>query len=188
MSKSVKRLYEQFRPENYQLRIDIDPEKMTFSGQVVISGQKSGRPSQRLTFHQKGLKITNAEITSFGKKGEQKIELARINQHDGYDEIRLHSLGLLYPGLYKVRMDFSGKITKAMVGLYPSFFEHEGTTKIIFATQFESHHAREVFPCIDEPEAKATFDLTLKTPTGQQVLANTLPSTQTKQEDLLVTS
>src|SRR5690606_21431862 len=44
--------------------------------------------------------------------------------------------------------------------------------KELFATQFESHHAREVFPCIDEPAAKATFALQLTTARGQTVLSN----------------
>jgi aminopeptidase N len=60
-----------------------------------------------------------------------------------------------------------------MHGLYPCYFKHMGKEKILLATQFESHHAREVFPCIDEPEAKATFDLVLTSPNKQKVLANT---------------
>lgn len=178
MSKSVKRLYGQFQPENYQLEIEIKPESMTFYGKVIITGKKVGRPSQRLTFHQNGLKITSAHLTKTDKKGTIEIPLSRTNTQANLHEVRLHSDTMLYPGLYTAQLEFSGKVTKSMVGLYPCFFQHDGQEKMIFATQFESHHAREVFPCIDEPEAKATFDLSLITPKSQEVLANTLPKNQ----------
>jgi len=61
-------------------------------------------------------------------------------------------------------------------------------TKKLIATQFESHHAREGFPCIDEPEAKATFDLTLTTPVNNVVLANTPIKEQTTEGDTCVTT
>lgn len=173
MSKSVRRLYSQFVPENYQLEISVNPEAMTFSGTVTIAGKKTGRPSRRITFHQKKLKITNASIVKHSKADQEKIKVARINKHDSYNEVRLHTSEMLFPGSYTVSISFEGKVTKNMTGLYPCYFEHDGTTNVMFATQFESHHAREVFPCIDEPEAKATFDLTLYTPSEQEVLANT---------------
>ena len=59
-----------------------------------------------------------------------------------------------------------------MHGLYPCYFTHDGVKKQLFATQFESHHAREVFPCVDEPAAKAKYDLTLITLPGITVLGN----------------
>ncbi|HEX6416706.1 MAG TPA: M1 family aminopeptidase, partial [Candidatus Saccharimonadales bacterium] len=63
-----------------------------------------------------------------------------------------------------------------------------GTKKELLATQFESHHAREVFPCIDEPEAKATFDVTLTTEDGITVLGNMPIKQQSVESGQLVTT
>lgn len=173
MGKSVARLAESFRPENYKLSIEIDAENMNFSGNVVIFGQKTGRPSKRITLHQQDLKIASASVIKHAKTGEEEISLERINTQKTFDEVRLHSSSLLYPGKYSIKIEFSGRITEQMHGLYPCSYKYKGKEKKIFATQFESHHAREVFPCIDEPEAKATFDLTLITSAGETVLSNT---------------
>jgi aminopeptidase N len=173
MSKSVARLFQQFQPEKYELELQTDAESLRFSGTVVISGRKIGRPSKRLTFHQKDLKISSARVVKHDKKGDSEIPIARINNQASYDEVRLHSDELLFPGEYSITMEFSGTATPAMHGIYPCFFKHEGKDKKLIATQFESHHAREAFPCIDEPEAKAIFDLTLITPTHETALANT---------------
>jgi len=175
---TVKRLFDEFQPIHYALDLKPDRDNMTFSGTVVITGTKSGRPSQRVTFHQSGLKITAAHITRHDKKGDQEIVVDRINHHATYDEVRLHAKTMAYPGRYTIRMDFKGKITENMNGIYPSVFEQDGVQKQLIATQFESHHAREVFPSVDEPAAKATFDLSLSTPVGETVLANTPVKTQ----------
>ena len=72
-----------------------------------------------------------------------------------------------------IELEFSGRIIDgSMHGLYPCYYELNGQKKELLATQFESHHAREVFPSVDEPAAKATFDLTLITEAGVTVLSN----------------
>ncbi|MDB5164065.1 MAG: hypothetical protein JWS12_683 [Candidatus Saccharibacteria bacterium] len=179
MSKKVKRLFESFEPAHYVLDLVPDKEVLTFTGKVTITGRKKGRPSRRLTFHQKGLKITRAGATFKDKKTEKPISFDRINTHDSFDELRLHSKELLYPGQYTVELEFSGKITRSMDGIYPCFFTLNGQEEKLIATQFESHFARQVFPCIDEPEAKAIFDLTLTVPKSEVVVANT-PIASTK--------
>ncbi len=179
MSKSVKRLIDQFVPENYNLSILLDPEAMKFSGKVIVTGKKIGRPSKRLTFHQSEIKITSGKITHQSKNGIKEIEIARVNQHNSLQEVRLHSDELIYPGHYTVEMDFEAFINDNMNGLYPCYFKHDGQDKKLLATQFESHHARQVFPCIDEPTAKATFDLAVTAPKIGTVISN-MPAKSTK--------
>lgn len=187
MTKRVPRLFEGFQPEHYDLTLVPDAQNLTFTGTVTIKGRKTGRPSQRLTFHQKDLTISAAKLEYHSKKGTEKIKVDRINLQKSYDEVRLHSSSMLYPGEYLVTMEFSGTITTAMHGIYPCMFEHEGKKKTMLATQFESHHAREAFPCIDEPQAKATFDLTLLTPKDEVVIANTLEKATKAKGDLIET-
>lgn len=171
--KKVKRLFNQFKPQHYKLHIHPDRDKMTFDGSVIISGIKTDRPSKRITLHQKQLKVVSAHITYHGKKGDEAVNVTRFHHHSTFDEVRVHTEKLLYPGKYTITIEFRGAITRAMNGMYPCYFKDDTEEKKLIATQFESHHAREVFPCVDEPEAKATFDLSLVSPRNETVLANT---------------
>ena len=155
----VPRLLDTFTPNHYNLTLDLTrAEEKEFSGTVIISGNST---SESILLHSKGLTIQSATIdnqpadVSFGE----------------FDELRL-SQPNLKNGNHTIHINFSGNITNAMHGLYPCYFTHDGVKKQLFATQFESHHAREVFPCVDEPAAKAEYDLTLVTRTGITVLGN----------------
>ena len=155
----VPRLLDTFTPNHYSLTLDLTrAEEKEFSGTVIISGEST---SESILLHSKGLTIQSATIdnqpadVSFGE----------------FDELRL-SQPNLENGNHTIHIIFSGTITDAMHGLYPCYFTHDGIKKQLFATQFESHHAREVFPCVDEPAAKAEYDLTLITRPGITVLGN----------------
>ena len=155
----VPRLLDTFTPNHYNLTLDLTrAEEKEFSGTVIISGDSTG---ESISLHSKGLTIQSATIdnqpadVSFGE----------------FDELRL-SQPNLKNGNHTIHIIFSGNITDAMHGLYPCYFTHDGVKKQLFATQFESHHAREVFPCVDEPAAKAKYDLTLITLPGITVLGN----------------
>src|ERR1700760_4834718 len=127
MKQTVTRLFEGFKPENYNLELKLDPVAMKFSGWVTIRGQKTGRPSQRLTFHAKDLSITKAVLHKVNKKGSStdgtEIKVDRINLQKSYDEVRLHAAEMLYPGEYHIVLEFNGTITDPMDGLYPCYFE-----------------------------------------------------------------
>ncbi len=182
MGKSVVRLYTQFQPEHYNVSWRIDEAAMRFSGNVVITGRKVGRPSQRLTFHANGLKVTSAKIVFHDKRGDHELAIKRINAQKTLHELRMHTEGMSYPGRYTIEIEFNAPITDGMTGIYPCYYNDDGSEKKLFATQFESHHAREAFPCIDEPEAKATFDVSLDIASGLTALSN-LPVAKTEKQE-----
>ena len=171
----VPRLLDTFTPNHYNLTLDLTrAEEKEFSGTVIISGESTG---ESISLHSKGLTIQSATIdnqpadVSFGE----------------FDELRL-SQPNLENGNHTICINFSGNITDAMHGLYPCYFTHDGVKKQLFATQFESHHAREVFPCVDEPAAKAEYDLALITQTGITVLGNMPVKFQKENDDSLTTT
>ena len=171
----VPRLLDTFTPNHYNLTLDLTrAEEKEFSGTVIISGDST---SESISLHSKGLTIQSATIDN------QPADVS----FDEFDELRL-SQPNLKNGNHTIHINFSGTITDAMHGLYPCYFTHDGVKKQLFATQFESHHAREVFPCVDEPAAKAEYDLTLVTRTGITVLGNMPVKSEEENGDSLTTT
>ena len=170
----VLRLLDTFTPSHYTLTFNLTrAEEKAFSGTVIISGESTGNS---ISLHAKDLTIQSATIDN------QPAEFS----HSEFDELRL-SRPDLSSGQHVVCIEFSGAITDAMHGLYPCYFTHNGLKKQLFATQFESHHAREVFPCVDEPAAKATYDVTLVTAPKLTVLGN-MPVTESSEKDGALTT
>ncbi|HEY8992774.1 MAG TPA: M1 family metallopeptidase [Candidatus Microsaccharimonas sp.] len=173
--QTVARLIQTFVPEHYQLSMDLDRQGRTFTGTVTINGS-SVIGATTIVLHAKDLTIESA--TFDGKQAsfsldDQELTITHPDMTDGK---------------HIVVVGFSGEITDGMHGLYPCYYEHNGEKKELLATQFESHHAREVFPCIDEPEAKATYDVTLTTEQGVVVLGNMPVKDQRIEDDQLVTT
>lgn len=170
--QAFSHLLDSFVPEHYDLSLTLNRNERKFHGTISITGYQ--KHSDYLPLHAKDLEITRATIDG------QAVEFT----HEAHDELRLaHAT----PGAHIIVLQFNGAITDAMHGLYPCYFEVDGEKKELLATQFESHHAREVFPCIDEPAAKATFDLTLTTEQGVEVLGNMPVEWQRTEPEGLVT-
>ena len=172
---TVRRLTNDFIPEHYELTLTIIRQEKTFHGSVTIHGELVH--DSILSLHAKELVITDARVDG------QSVSYSTAD-----DDILALSGEAVVPGARTATLDFKGTITDAMHGMYPCYFEDAGEKKELIATQFESHHAREVFPCIDEPAAKATFDVTLCTEQDVTVLGNMPISSQTVQNDMRVTT
>ena len=153
----MERLLDYFRPEEYLLDIVIDKNKKTIGGVVVVTGEVL---EKTVKFHAVDLDISEVKVDGNDAKYEADGEVLVIS-----------GLNL---GKAEILVRYAGKLNENMEGAYLSTYEYKGKTETIVATQFESHYAREAFPCIDEPEAKAVFKLSISVPDKDDlILANT---------------
>ena len=162
---SVNRLAEKFKPEHYELKLDLMQAKnREFNGIVDIFGEINDE--KEIALHSKDLEIKKITLANDIKLNFLKAENDEIL-------VNIEELNFKKGDKVQLKIEFSGKITDAMHGLYPCYYKENGEKKELFATQFESHHAREVFPCVDEPEAKSTFSLEIRAFSDLEVLSNT---------------
>ena len=145
--QAVKHFIETFVPEHYDLFLDLNRADKTFSGKVTITGEAK---TSKISLHQKDLTVEAVEVA-----GQARPFTLDKDNEALYIELEA-------AGPVVVTITYTGKITDNMTGIYPSYYTVDGVKKEIISTQFESHFAREAFPSVDEPEAKATFDLALK--------------------------
>ena len=154
----MEKLVKYFVPEKYTLDLTIDKKAKTISGTVIVKGLAK---AENIKFHAVGLSVD--QVTVNGKK-------AKFEVIDGVLTVFKAPRSDLV-----VEIGYHGTLNENMQGAYLSTYEYKGKTEVIVATQFESHYAREAFPCIDEPEAKAVFELSISASEGSDdmVIANT---------------
>ena len=153
----MERFLEYFVPERYKLDLSIDKFAKTISGTVEVIGKAL---AQTVKFHAVELVIDEVEID--GKKAD-------FENKDG-----VLTLFKVPRSASCIRIVYHGSLNENMEGAYLSTYEYRGKTETIVTTQFESHYAREAFPCIDEPAAKAVFELAISIPEDSEdiILAN----------------
>ncbi len=158
---SMNHLIDYFVPEHYDLFLNLDKYSRRFGGTVTITGKTVGG---EIRLHARNLKIKSVRLDG------NPTDSYHMDQHDE----------LVITGhAHVIRLDFSGDINETdMHGLYLGKYKVNGEPQELLATQFESHYARELFPCVDEPAAKATF--TLKIQTAEPVVLSNMPGHHVK--------
>ena len=162
------RLEPHFRPERYKIMLHPDLEKFTFNGEETIYFSLT-KPDNKIILHAHELKIKLALLKN--KAGEIRAKKINFDARSETATIFFHKK--IPKGGGELELKFEGVLNDKMRGFYRSQFEHEGRTKYIVTTQFESTDARRAFPCVDEPSAKAVFDVTLIVPKHFCAISNT---------------
>jgi len=165
-----KRLPKYISPINYKLQIQPDLESSTFSGEENIS-IKIDKPTKKITLHSKDIDIQTIKFTN--KKSEQFA--SKISYDTKKDIATFYFNKKINKGNGNLLLSFSGIINENLYGFYKSKYKIEGKEKFLLTTQFETKDARRAFPCFDEPDKKATFEISLTIPDCNEAISNTLP-------------
>lgn len=181
----MERFLDYFRPYHYQLEECLWRDTEQFKGKVEIVGALLGNS---IKLHAVNLEIEKIEWrprwTDYeDPSAEYGYMTCDFTYEDGViiipatDEMRAILDECQDDNHLALKINFGGKLSHNMQGCYLSTYDFNGQEQRLVATQFESHYAREAFPCIDEPAAKATFDLRIIVPdydpSCDVVLANT---------------
>lgn len=145
--------------QNYDIFLDVDFEKLTFTGRVLLKLESEGN----ITLNSSGLTIQNIMANGNSLQFEQKNEDLIIKTK-------------AYEGIIKI--EYHGSIPDLLIGIYKAPYNN---THMI-TTQFEATNARRMFPCKDNPEYKAEFILSIKCKSDLDVISN-MPIQSVAEED-----
>jgi len=162
----MERFLDYFRPDHYKINLEINANKNRMAAHTQIVGKTK---ADFIKLHASKIRIENIKID------DKEVDFER-----GTGEITINKVKP--DQKIVIDVDYSAPIEPDMQGVYLSTYQNGEKIEKIVATQFESHYARECFPCVDEPAAKATFDLTISTPIPTDTILANMPIKNEKLE------
>ncbi|XP_038130384.1 aminopeptidase N-like [Cyprinodon tularosa] len=180
-------------PERYEITIQVDlytriveeVNVMTPNQTLLFRGNstvhfKCQQNTSSVILHSLGLNVSSPCV--FNKDTNTSME-ANItnNEKDGSDflEIKTEEL-FITDGSYSLSLEFEGELSEYLDAFYVSRYAEFNTKaenvtieeRFLAATDLEPTGARQIFPCFDEPDMKAVFQLKVIHRLGTNALAN----------------
>ncbi|KAK3299624.1 peptidase family M1-domain-containing protein [Chaetomium fimeti] len=182
-----------FKPVHYDLVIkDLDFKSWSYKGSVRIDGELV-KATKEIVLNTLELKLLNSKIVVTQNKSDQSWESTTFAE-----DTKTQRSTITFPEELPVSanasltIEFTGELNHDMAGFYRSQYKpaapaapsvpRDDEFHYMLSTQFEACDARRAFPCFDEPNLKATFDLSLEIPDDQVALSN-MPQKETKPVD-----
>jgi alanyl aminopeptidase len=167
------RLPRNFEPTRYTARLVIDPRRSDFDGSIAIAGNVAERSSV-IWLH--GYKLNVGKATA----QREGVELPLTVTPRGADLLEVRAPRPLDPGAWTLALDYTGLLDP--VNTTGAFRQTVGDHAYVF-TQFEAIYARRVFPCVDEPDRKVPWKLTLDVPKQLTAVSNAPQASEAPLDD-----
>jgi aminopeptidase N/puromycin-sensitive aminopeptidase len=159
----AQRLPEVARPENYKLTFTPDLDKAKFEGDETIT-LRILKPTSEITLNAVDIDFHDVTITS-----GNAMQKAKVTAEKDKEMIVLTVEKPLAAGSATLHIAYTGILNGEMRGLY---LGKDDKGRKYAASQFEATDARRAFPSFDEPDYKATFDITAVADKDQVAISN----------------
>ncbi len=156
------------QPTRYRISLTPNIDAATFKGTVFVYLDVHARTSEIV------LNAVGLEISASSVLGSDGMQDARVTYDKGRDRAIIAFDRPLEAGTNAMlSMEFTGSLTNALTGLYRSEYTlADGTKATMVTTQFEPVSARRCFPCWDEPDKKAVFEINMIVPEKLTAISN----------------
>jgi puromycin-sensitive aminopeptidase len=156
-------------PSRYDLRLEPDLHRFTFTGSVTIAVMV-GEQTSELLLNAVELEIGSAEVAN----DAGAVLRGTVQLEEQTERCRISFPRPLTAGAWRFQLRFSGILNDKLRGFYRSSYKNQrGQSRTLAATQFEATDARRAFPCWDEPSFKAIFSSTLVIDPALTAVSNT---------------
>ncbi|KAF0296454.1 Leucyl-cystinyl aminopeptidase [Amphibalanus amphitrite] len=126
-----------------------------------------------IVLHSRNMTITKRELHT--SDDSVNVSITRLLLYPERDQVYLSVNESLQLGQnYTLSFEFNYTLREALEGFYLSHYTAaNGSKRYLATTQFEPNAARAAFPCFDEPQLKATFQLAMVRHESHTALFNT---------------
>ena len=157
-------LADNVRPVAYTISITPNAKTLSFSGQVDIDIEVR-RATRTIEVNAADLELLGVTLDGSGEAPTVAIDQTK-------QVARFIFAVPVTPGRHRLAIVYSGKIYQQSSGLFALDYDTpHGKERSLF-TQFETSDARRFVPCFDEPELKATFNLSATVPADLVTISN----------------
>jgi puromycin-sensitive aminopeptidase len=157
MPSDAFRLPRTVEPEHYRIELEPDVPAASFSGTLSVDIVVH-QPVDVIVLNAADLAISDVEVRLAGGA----VVGCAVEFDEEQEQVSFRAPSELPPGPGVLTCRFTGTLNDQLRGFYRSTFTDDaGETHTIATTQLESVDARRAFPCWDEPDRKATFEITL---------------------------
>ncbi|HQZ33877.1 MAG TPA: M1 family metallopeptidase [Ilumatobacteraceae bacterium] len=137
-------------PHRYTLALQPDLAAATFVGHVIIDATVNEAVT-RIVLNADELDITDVKVG--GEEATFELDVAT-------ERLVINSSPAT--GTTTIEITFTGTLNDKLRGWYRSTYtDADGSEQVIAASQMQATDCRRAFPCFDEPDFKAVFDVTL---------------------------
>ena len=164
------------RPLAYDLRMEVDPHKTTFFGDVTITVEVDNEASG-IWLHGDDIRVSSVEISA-----PQSPDQKTSGSWEEVLETGVARIGFAKnfgPGIINVRIMYEADFDENLAGLFR--VEDQGDAYAL--AKSESIQARRFLPGFDEPAYKAPFDILLTVPEEMTAISNAPVLEEIERED-----